>query len=165
MPQPGRQAINRAFHNLLFPMRFINNLLQLKFKRCGMETGRFLINSTAGLGGLLDPAGDALGWRPSNEDFGQTLAFYGVGEGFPVVLPLLGQSNLRDGAGMGLTFLVNPVTYLADFEDGFAVAAGDKFNYLSLHVGEYESIKKDALDPYTFVRDGYRQMRVKEIAR
>ncbi|HAH07556.1 MAG TPA: ABC transporter [Elusimicrobia bacterium] len=164
VPEPGRKAVKRAFHNLYFPLRFVNNLLQLKLKGCATETGRFVVNSTVGIGGLFDPAEHWLKWQPRNEDFGQTFGHYGVGDGFPLVLPILGQSNLRDGVGMGLNFLVNPVNYLADFEDGFAVAAGERFNYLSLHLGEYESIKKDALDPYTFIRDGYKEMRKKEIS-
>lgn len=164
VPEPGRKAVKRAFHNLYFPLRFVNNLLQLKFKGCSTEAGRFVVNSTVGLGGLFDPAGLWLKWQPSNEDFGQTFGYYGVGGGPPLVLPILGPSNLRDGAGMGLNFLVNPVNYLASFTDGFAVATGERFNYVSLHLGEYEIIKKTALDPYTFIRDGYKEMRKKEVS-
>lgn len=163
MPQPARTLVSRAFHNLHFPLRFVNNVLQLKFKGAGIELGRFLVNSTAGVGGLFDPADKWLKMRPHEEDFGQTLGRYGVGDGFPIVLPLLGQTNLRDGLGMVPNYLVYPVTYLADFEANFGVAAGEKFNYVSLHMDEYESIKADALDPYVFIRDAYKQNRDKEI--
>ncbi|MCX5790153.1 MAG: VacJ family lipoprotein [Elusimicrobia bacterium] len=165
VPDPGRKAIRRAFHNLYFPLRFFNNLLQFKFKGCAKETGRFVVNSTVGIGGLFDPARSWLHWEPSNKDFGQTFGFYGVGEGVPIVLPFLGQSNLRDGVGMGLNFLVNPVNYLANFQDGFEVAAGEQMNYVSLHGGDYEIIKKTTLDPYVFIRDGYSEMRKKEISK
>lgn len=164
VPEPGRKAFKRAFHNLYFPLRFVNNLLQLKFKACATETGRFVVNSTVGIGGLFDPAEHWLRWQPRNEDFGQTLGHYGVGEGFPLVIPILGQSNLRDGLGMVPNYLLNPVNYVADFEDGFAVAAGERFNYLSLHLKDYESVKKDAFDPYTLMRDGYSDLRRKDIA-
>ena len=163
VPKRARISVNQAYHNLYFPLRFVNNLLQLKFKKAGTELGRFLVNSTAGIGGLFDPAGRYLKWRPSNEDFGQTFGFYGVGDGFPLVLPLLGPSNLRDGLGLVPNTLLNPVSYLADFQVNLAVGAGEKFNYASLHIGEYESMKKDALDSYTFIRDAYKQHRDKAI--
>ena len=163
LPEPGRKAIRRAFHNFFFPLRFVNNLLQFKLKGCATETGRFVVNSSVGIGGLFDPAEHWLRWQPRDEDLGQTLGFYGVGEGVPIVLPLLGQSNLRDGAAMGLSFLGNPLTYLANFEDGVAVTVGERFNYLSLHTVDYEIVKKTALDPYTFIRNGYKEMRKKEI--
>ena len=163
VPKPARASVSRAFHNLHFPLRLVNNLLQLKFRKAGTETGRFLINSTAGIGGLFDPAEKWVGWRPADEDFGQTFGHYGVGDGFPIVLPLLGQTNLRDGLGVIPSFLLNPVWYVADFKTNFAVTSGEQFNFVSLHIGEYESIKKDALDPYTFIRDAYKQNREKKI--
>lgn len=164
MPKAGRVAIRRGFHNLGFPLRFVNCLLQIKFGKAGVELGRFAVNSTVGLGGLLDPAEAWLDWnRPGEEDFGQTLGFYGLGDGFPIVLPILGSTNLRDGVGMAPNFLLSPVYYVADFETNFAVTAGGEFNYVSLHIGEYETIKKDALDPYAFIRDAYKQNRDQKI--
>lgn len=163
VPKRARISVKQAYHNLYFPLRFVNNLLQFKLKKAGTELGRFLVNSTAGVGGLFDPAQRYLKWRPSNEDFGQTFAFYGVGDGFPVTLPFLGPSNLRDGIALAPRALLNPVFYLADFKVNVAVSAGERFNYASLHIGAYESMKKDALDPYTFVRDAYKQNRDKQI--
>jgi len=159
----ARTSISKAFHNLYFPLRFTNSLLQLKFRKAGTELGRFVVNSTVGVGGLFDPAGRYLRWHPSEEDFGQTLGRYGVGEGFPVVLPVLGQTNLRDGLGLIPNYLLNPVTYVADWHITFPLGAGEKFNYMALHMDEYESIKNDALDPYTFIRDAYKQNREKMI--
>ncbi|MFA5138418.1 MAG: VacJ family lipoprotein [Elusimicrobiota bacterium] len=163
VPEPARVAVDRAYSNLYFPVRFINCTMQAKLKGSATELGRFVVNSTVGIGGLFDPAGRWLGWEPCEEDFGQTLAAYGMGEGFPLVLPILGPTNLRDGAAMAPRFLVNPLTYLAGFETNLAVTAGERFNYLSLHIEEYESIKRDALDPYTFIRDAYKQNREKKI--
>lgn len=165
LPKPARVAVHRGFHNFRFPVRFASCLLQGRFSKAGKETRRFLLNSTLGLGGLFDPADAWFDWRkPGDEDFGQALGHYGVGEGFPLVLPFLGQSNLRDGLAMTPSFLVNPAYYLADFNANFGLNAGEQANYMSLHMGEYESIKKDALDPYSFIRDGYKQNRDKKIA-
>lgn len=164
LPKTVRVGINRGYHNFRFPMRFANCILQFKAKKAGKELGRFVVNSTLGIGGLFDPADKWFKWRrPGDEDFGQTLAFYGVGDGFPLVLPLLGQSNLRDTVGLAPGYLVNPLHYLADWETNVAVGTGEELNYISLHLGDYESIKKDALDPYSFIRDAYKQNRDKKI--
>lgn len=162
-PEFFRTAVAKAFRNMGFPVRFAGSLLQFKMKKAGTELGRFVLNSTVGVGGLWDPAGRWLKWHPVDEDLGQVFAFYGVGDGFPVVLPLLGQMNLRDGLAMIPAFWLYPPSYVADTMVTVGVRAGDKFNYASLHLGEYESIKKDALDPYTFIRDAYKQHRDKEI--
>jgi phospholipid-binding lipoprotein MlaA len=164
VPEPARASFGKAFYNLRFPLRFVGSLFQLKFKKAGTELGRFVVNSTMGVGGLFDPADRWLGWqRPSEEDLGQILGHYGVGDGFPIVLPLLGQTNLRDGLATVPEFFLNPVWYVADTPTNLGVSAGEQFNFISLHIGEYESIKKDALDPYTFVRDAYKQNRDKKI--
>ncbi|MBI4248729.1 MAG: VacJ family lipoprotein [Elusimicrobia bacterium] len=163
VPESARVAITRAFDNCAFPARFGNSLFQLKFKKAGTELGRFLVNSTAGIGGLFDPADKLLGWRRGDEDFGQTLGAYRVGEGFPIVLPLLGPSNLRDALGIIPDFLMNPISYFLSTETGVGIRTGDIFNRSSLHLEEYESFKKDALDPYTFFREAYQQNRQKRI--
>lgn len=164
LPKQARVAVHRGFHNFRFPVRFASCLLQGRFAKAGKETRRFLVNSTFGFAGLFDPADAWFGWeRPGDEDFGQVLGHYGVGQGFPLVLPFLGQSSLRDGLAMAPSFAVNPAYYLADFNANFGLNAGEQANYLSLHIGEYESIKKDALDPYTFFRDAYKQKRDKNI--
>src|SRR5205814_935229 len=97
--------------------------------------------------------------------FGQTLGHYGVGVGFPIVLPFLGQTNLRDGIGELPETFANPVYWVTSYPNFLAVTVGGKFNFLSLHGEEYEKIKKEALDPYTFIRDAhlqYRENRIKE---
>ena len=163
VPTTARRGIVRFFNNLLFPVRFVNNILQLKFKGAGVELSRFCINSTVGVLGFGDPAKSWLDLDPYPEDFGQTLGHYGVGSGFHIVLPLLGPSNLRDAVGLVPDFYLDPVTYIEKDEEQFAVRSLDKINYTSLHLGEYESLKKDAVDFYTFMRDAYEQNRDKKI--
>lgn len=164
-PKPFRVAVDRGFHNLRWPVRFVGSLMQLKMGRAGAETRRFLVNSTVGIGGLFDPADRWFGWRrPPDEDLGQALGHWGVGEGFPFTIPLMGPSNLRDGLMVIPTMFLSPVPYLVTLvPDGLAVTAGEQMNYISLHIGEYESIKKDALDPYAFTRDAYSKNREKKI--
>ena len=80
-----------------------------------------------------------------------------------MVLPFLGMKNLRDGFGIIPDTFLHPVPYLTTTRVSLSLAAGDKFNYSSLHIGEYESLKQDALDPYTLFRDAYDQNRQKTI--
>ena len=163
VPETGRVAINRFFNNLLFPVRFVNNVLQFKVKEAGTELGRFCINSTVGILGFRDPAKDWLGLEAYPEDFGQTLGHYGIGGGFHIVLPILGPSNLRDTIAFVPDHFLDPVTYVKDDESELGIRAFNTINYSSLHIGEYESLKKDALDLYTFLRDAYEQKREKDI--
>lgn len=163
LPESVRISLAKFFHNLIFPLRFVNNILQLKFKGATVELGRFVVNTTIGIGGLFDPADHYFGWMPHEEDFGQTLAFWGVGPGPPVVLPFLGQSNLRDTFGIFPTYIVHPVYHVADYELYLGEQVLENLNFVSLHYQEYESIKKDALDPYTFIRDAYAQNRQRNI--
>lgn len=163
--KPVREAISRAFQNIYFPIRFVNNLFQLKARRAGIETARFGINSTIGIAGLFDPARSRWDLPAYPEDFGQTLAYWGVGVGFYLVLPVLGPSNLRDSFGLVPDYyLFDPVFYMTDNTwVSFGVTAGDYINTLSLNPGVYEQMKKEALDFYIFLRNAYEQKRQKEI--
>ena len=172
IPEPIRIGISNAFHNIQFPIRFINNLLQGKFQNVSDETERFIVNSTIGLAGLMDPAKEYMHILPHNEDFGQTLGFYGVGPGFHIVLPFFGPSNVRDLAGITLDAYASPLVNIRGLEnykipDNFtqsaAIAAWYFVNKNSLELGQYESLKKDALELYPFLRDIYEQKRVAEI--
>ena len=169
-PKPIRSGISNAFDNLKFPIRFVNNILQLKFDNSIKELGRFMINSTVGVFGLFDVA-KAGGVEPHNEDFGQTLGFYNIPSGPHIVLPFLGPSNLRDTIGLSFDAVLDPKTIAPikydipnNREKALGVSALYYVNKNSLHLGEYENLKKDALDVYTFFRDAYEQKRAKEIA-
>ncbi len=163
LPEGARLAVGRFFRNLLMPVRFVNNVLQLKPEQAATEVVRFIINTTAGVLGFGDPAADSLGLQAYPEDFGQTLGHYGVGSGFHIVLPLLGPSNLRDTLGLIPDYFLDPVSYIEETRVQLVVRTYDRVNYTSLHIGEYESLKKDAVDLYTFLRDGYEQRRVRQI--
>ena len=165
VPEPGRLAIHRCFNNIFFPVRFVNNFLQFKLKRAGIEMARFGVNSTIGILGFTDPAKSWLKLDPYSEDFGQTLGYYGVGSGFHIVLPMLGPSNIRDTIGLVPDYFLNPIHYVDPQAAAYGIHAIEKVNYTSLHIKDYESIKKDALDFYIFLRDVYeqnRQIKIKE---
>ncbi len=163
VPEVIRRSIDRCFNNIGFPIRFVNNILQLKFKGAGVELARFVINSTIGIAGFTDPARKWFHLEPRNEDFGQTLGYYHMGSVFYIVWPFIGPSNLRDTIGKAADIFTQPATYLLDWWILLAARAFQKINYTSLHIGEYESMKKAAVDYYIFIRDAYEQMRIKEI--
>ncbi|PLY07578.1 MAG: ABC transporter [Arcobacter sp.] len=171
MPKEARIGISNFFHNITFPIRFVNNILQFKFSYALEELGRFSVNSTAGVLGFMDPAKEYLNLEKREEDFGQTLGYYGVGEGFHIVMPLLGPSNLRDRIGSFADGYIAPFSYYSAFSDkitdDFFVTIGvstfESINSTSLNLGQYESIKKDAIDLYPFLKDSYTQIRKKAI--
>ena len=166
-----RTSVGNFFHNILFPVRFVNNLLQGKLKNTAEETGRFLINSTVGILGLFDPAKSYFDLEPHNEDFGQTLGFYGVGGGPHIVLPLFGPSNLRDTISMYPNALLSPIQYHDDrsynlvnsYTQTILLKSYERINTVSLNPDQYDKLKKDAIDLYPFLRDVYEQFREKAI--
>lgn len=173
LPEPFRIGISNAFHNIQFPVRFANNLLQLKFANSSDELKRFVVNSTLGLGGLMDPAKKYMHIPAHEEDFGQTLGHYGVGSGFHIVLPFVGPSNARDLVGLTVDSYASPLVYTEDLENykipqkrdhSIAILTGEVVNKTSLHLGEYESLKQDAIQFYQFLRDTYEQKRNSDIA-
>lgn len=160
-----RMCVRDFFHNLLTPVRIVNNLLQGKLKNSGIETARFVINSTVGVAGLADPAKREFGLFVSDEDLGQTLGVYGVGSGIYICWPFFGPSNLRDTVGLiGDTFL-SPLTYLTASEAGVGIGAhaGKHVNNTSLTIGDYEDFKDASFDPYIALRDAYAQYRRSKI--
>ncbi|MFZ0613494.1 MAG: VacJ family lipoprotein [Desulfobacterales bacterium] len=154
-----RQCVANFFSNVLTPVRLANCLFQGKFKAAGTETARFFINTTMGVLGFGDAGKDMFKLEITDEDLGQTLGVYGIGNGFFIVWPLLGPSTVRDTAGfVGDTFL-NPITYLEPTGLSLAVGGYRRLNDLSFRIGEYEAILAAAIEPYTAVRDGFIQYR------
>lgn len=113
VPRFARQGIGNFFSNINDINVFVNDVLQLKFDDALSDSGRFIVNSTVGIGGLLDVASD-LGLQKNEEDFGQTLGYWGVSSGPYVVLPVFGSSNVRDSFGLVLDTLFNPIQYQDD---------------------------------------------------
>jgi phospholipid-binding lipoprotein MlaA len=167
MPEYFRTGFSNAYDNLKAPGRLINNLLQLRLKAAGTELARFLCNSTAGIGGFGDVARDALGIRKQEADFGQTLGHYGIGHGFYIVWPVFGPSSLRDTVGFAGDALMHPLTYISGsdlpLEARVGISAHEKVNDTSFKIGDYESFKKAAVDPYFAMRDLFVQYRKKKI--
>jgi phospholipid-binding lipoprotein MlaA len=163
-PEVARICIRNFFSNLYMPIRAANCLLQGKFEGLGKELARFVVNSTAGFLGFQDVAKQALHWDKQEEDFGQTLAFYGIGPGFYINLPVLGPSTLRDTVGWVGDQFVNPLDIFGEnWVTNLSIRSYDYLNNTSLSIGEYESFKKAALDPYVALREAYWQYRKNQI--
>jgi phospholipid-binding lipoprotein MlaA len=167
LPRQAQVSIKNAFDNAATPARAANNILQLKFHEFATEIYRLIVNSSIGLGGLFDPAASLAGVEAvDDEDFGQTLGYYGAGHGFYLVLPVLGPSSLRDGAGGLVDSFADPLRYadLATLEY-FGIKTFKVINNLALDRDTYEGIVRDSLDPYLFVRAAYAQRRVAQVGK
>jgi phospholipid-binding lipoprotein MlaA len=128
------------------------------------ELGRFVVNTTAGVGGMFDILKDNPDAKPSSEDLGQTLGHYGLGHGIYIVWPVIGPSSLRDTVGYAGDLFLNPVNYVTPPVDRYAIRAGEQVNSISLRIGDYEDLKESALDPYISFRDAYVQHRKAKVA-
>ena len=170
LPEDLRIGVSNFFSNVTTPIRFVNCLLQANFICGGTELLRFIVNSTFGLGGFLDPAKTEFHIEKADKDFGQTLGVYGMKPIFYINWPILGPSTLRETIGFMGDLSFDPRTYLGFY---YAIAAYvntggwvlDKVNETSLAIGEYEDFKKSALDPYVALKDAYyqyRQYKIKE---
>lgn len=162
-PIPVRKGMNNFFHNLLFPVRFINTLLQGKLMDAGTEIEIFLINSTIGILGFGQVAQNEFGLYTSNEDLGQTLGSYSIGNGFYLVLPILGPSTLRDTIGLVGDYFLRPVNYVEPWELSTGIKTYDSINATSFRLGDYEALKESALDPYIAIRNAYIQTRKEKV--
>jgi len=162
-PTIMRQGVNNFFHNLLFPVRFVNNFLQGKIKKAGIEVEIFLINSTIGIAGFGKVAQNRFDLYTSNEDLGQTLGSYSIGNGFYLVLPILGPSSLRDTLGLAGDYFLTPVNYVDPWELSLGIKSYGSINSLSFRLGDYEALKKAAFDPYISLKDAYIQNRNEKI--
>ena len=161
VPGAVRRPIRNVLNNLSSPIVFSNDVLQGKPRRAGDTMMRFLINSTAGVGGLFDVA-SGVGYPRHSTDLGVTLALWDVGAGPYLFLPLLGPSNVRDGTGYAGDLLFDPLTW-ASFGGSTAVEA-TQFTLNAVDTRErlldpVDDIKRTALDPYATFRSVYGQNR------
>jgi phospholipid-binding lipoprotein MlaA len=163
VPEDMRLSVSNFFDNITTPIRFVSSLLQLRIKDAGNELFRFLYNSTAGVCGLADAAKMDFGIRKQDEDLGQTLGRYGIGHGFYLVWPFLGPSSLRDTVGKVGDRFFNPIHYIDPTDASVGITVYDKVNDTSFRIGDYEDLKKSAIDPYISIRDAYLQYRKKKV--
>jgi phospholipid-binding lipoprotein MlaA len=160
MPEPWQVLIANGFDNISFVPRFINSLLQGKWGGAGRELARFMINSTAGIGGVFDPAKDYWGIPKSREDFGQTLGVWGSGPGPYLIVPFLEPLTVRDGIGKFVDGLLDPLAYFVPFFwTRAAMKAGDIVNDRALNYDLFQGFEESVLDMYSAVRHGYLQRR------
>jgi phospholipid-binding lipoprotein MlaA len=152
-PQFAQTGIFNFFNNLKNVNVVINDVLQGKFEQSAEDTGRLLINSTIGLGGLVDVAKD-VGLKQNEEDFDQTLAVWGVPQGPYMVLPLLGPTTVRGIPGAIFDTAANPSSYV-----GMPIQLVSMLNARANAQGSLDVVKEGALDPYVFIREGYLQTR------
>jgi phospholipid-binding lipoprotein MlaA len=164
-PSLFRIGVKNFFNNLLGPLRFVNCLLQGKGQAADAEAVRFVMNSTIGVLGFGNPAQKYSELASSEEDFGQTFGRWGIGDGFYIVWPVLGPSTLRDSVGMLGDWTLNPNSYVEPLEASLTIWSLDKVNTISFHIGDYESLKEAALDPYEAFRNAYIQYRKNQIAK
>lgn len=166
VPEDVRGIFSSFYDNLEAPIRIVNNILQGKFGYAMIELAKFIINSTAGVGGLRDCAKECFGLNGRYADFGQTLGKYGFGHGFYLVLPLLGPSSPRDGVGWVGDWALRPTSYVSPewfSPESVGLYVHEKINDTSFHLGKYEILKEAAIDPYVSMRDVYLQHRKRSV--
>jgi phospholipid-binding lipoprotein MlaA len=148
----------------MFPIRFLNDLLQCKPVSAVEDLARFAVNTTIGLAGLFDPA-THLGLEGYREDFGQTLGFWGIPTGPYLVLPILGPSNPRDTIGLAADSAVAAIVYpyFVPFWVSPAISTTNLLNWRSLKLDEIEAEREAALDYYVAIRNAYVSYRENQV--
>lgn len=171
VPAKPRTWVNNFFTNLLFPVRFLNNILTGKFDAAYMETSKFIANTSFGILGLGDvTSGTPRNWepeRPTADGFGQTLGKAGIGHGVYLVWPFIGPSSIRESVGWVADAYCDPLTYgRFTFIEFAAIRVYNNLNTLSLQLkgNEYEVLTEGAVDKYAAVRDAYIRFRAKKVA-
>ncbi len=166
IPDPIKTGIGNFFENLRYPSYLVSDILQLNFTQAAHHTGRFVVNSTVGLAGLIDVAKD-IGLKKIKEDFGLTLAHYDVPPGPYIVIPFLGPSNLRDGFGRIVDGFLDPIGWIAytdaSTDAKFWIPAGAiVVNAIDQRADLLEAVKagkESSLDFYLFSQGAYYQYR------
>ena len=161
-PEVARVAVRRAARNLNSPVVLVNDLLQLDPVGAGVTTGRFLINSTAGILGLFDVA-KPIGLEEHHSDFGQTLFDYGLGPGAYVVLPILGPSTTRDATGRIVDVFFDPLTYILEGNAAIGAAAGRGLIRREEVLDPLEKLRAISVDYYAALRSAYYQDRAVQL--
>jgi len=158
VPENFRKKVSSFYNNLNEINVGLNDLLQGKYKDSVTDIGRMLVNSTYGLGGLYDVASD-LGMEQHDEDFGQTLAVWGVGEGPYLGIPFLGPSTMRDAPGKMVTAATNVLFYIRQTPPGVSFGMIGMVDERSQNLDHTDVMEEEALDQYIYIREAYRQRR------
>ena len=156
-PKPMRSGLANFLSNIVYPGVILQDALQLKPNRFVRDTGRLLVNTTVGIGGLFDPA-TKLGLETNNEDFGQTLGYWGVPSGPYLMLPILGPSTVRDTVGTVADHFTQPESHLNNKLLGWGLSGARLVDRRASLLGTEASLKR-YLDPYAFIRNSYLQRR------
>lgn len=158
LPNFARTGISNFFSNINDVLISLNNLLQGKIVNAVSDLGRVVVNTTIGVLGLMDVATD-FGLEKHNEDFGQTLGYWGVGDGPYLMLPLLGPSNVRDGASRFVDYKTDPVTYIKSMRARNVTWGVRMISQRADLLDTTKILDAAALDRYEFLRDAYLQRR------
>jgi phospholipid-binding lipoprotein MlaA len=160
-PRPVRTGVRNFLRNLRGPVIFANDVLQGEFERAGTTAGRFALNSTIGIAGVFDPA-NSMGLEYHDEDFGQTLAVWGLEPGPYIFVPLMGPTNVRDTAGRVVDTVFDPLTW-AEFDEADEVRIGrtvlTALNARESVLDAVDDVRRNALDPYVSIRTSYALLR------
>ncbi len=167
LPKTPRQGVTNVLRNIDSPVTLANDLMQLKPERAAITAGRFVVNSTLGIGGLFDVA-SSFGWERHSEDFGQTLGYFGVPEGPYLVLPIVGPAPPRDAIGRVVDYFHDPITYLGKNSRRWEWVPPTRFaleavDFQSRNFDQIDEIERTSIDLYATVRSAYRQSRNDEI--
>ena len=155
-----RIGIRNLYNNVLFPVKFLSCVLQLKFKESGRVLARTVINTAFGFGGYADVAGEEYGIDDVNEDFDQALGSLGIPTGPYLVLPFFGPATTRNMVGRTVDTLMSPGALLsASFGQNVIINAEDNVNQISFIIDDKKQLEDSALDEYESVRDFYHQFR------
>lgn len=158
LPQPVRTGVTNFFSNIEDVLIALNNLLQFKFQAAASDVARVAFNTTFGIAGIFDVA-TSFGLEKHDEDFGQTLGYWGIGDGPFLMLPLLGPSNLRDTVGLAAYYQLDPVLNLDHVPTRNTLSVLRFVNRRAQLLDAEKVLDEAALDPYTFLRDAYIQHR------
>lgn len=168
VPEGGRRSVGNFLRNLRSPITFVHDVLQAEPERAGVTVARFAVNTFIGVLGLFD-VGEEIGLPHHSEDFGQTLAVWGVGDGPYVYVPLLGPSTVRDGTGFGVdAFFVDPLAWYSRGNGAETWIQWAVFGTLLINTKDetmfaLDELNASSIDYYAALRSAYRQIRASEI--
>ena len=173
LPKPIKTGTGNFTSNIATLLSIPNNLLQGNIKQLGQSAGSFIVNTSVGIFGFLNPA-EKIGLKPHKEDVGQTLATYGVGPGCYFVLPILGPTTARDSIGLIADSFVDPFAHVTIREKELFSVSGNDLDYYSLkgvsavdfrsdNIKNFTSLEKNSLDLYSSFKSIYLQDREKKI--